>query len=712
MMEEIFSEYFDRDSSMEASGASLRETLSIISRRYIGQNPEGAYRFRAFRTDSFLPEGQGVYDLDLNKKLPEAKDGQYSVIAAKFNKPQAELHTILINSYSKLDVYFNSKLLWQSSPREENLSDMVTAIDLPCEKGWNTLLLKCRKTASGFGCSLGPQMPNWRWLSFLAPFENRYGQGGFVYSRAFDAGEYAPEAIDLSDFESATKMQWYPDMSKGRISNYGALEEVFGNQAGKWACAWTRLAQNFPCKREINLVFSGADFYLDGKKLAQGLISLTGGEYDLLAISRCPELGSWTFSFSAQSEDGAGLEFLPPGNVSGIEGNFLYAGPFKSEPKANVATLYGLLGEADEYCYWRSTENTVIRPYLENECFGRWNYPLGVTLYGLTQTSRVLGATDIDSYVGRHFRECADLHDYCLWDAKTYGYPEMNNQITALKSLDDCGSFGSAMLEFYKDKMNPHTRALASRIAEHISCKQERREDGALYRKSEGNPTMWVDDLYMSIPFLCRYARLSGDDRYIDDAVRQVFLFKKYLFIPEYGVMSHIYDFNRATGTKIPWGRGNGWCLFSISELLEFLPEDHSDRHAILEFFSRLCEGYLKLQGSRGLWHQVLTCPDTYEESSCTAMFTYAFCRAVRFHWVDDNLADRLFVAARKAWKGLRSISIDRFGNIYGVCRGSYYSFTTDYYRDTLGWTLNDTHGTGIIMLAGIEMEKVLKNNE
>ena len=706
-MQETFSSYFDTDSSIAASGASLHETLATIAGRYMGQNPPGAYRFRAFRTDSFIAQTDGTYDLDLNSKLPEAINGQYALIAAKFHKPKAEIHTVLLSCYSKLDFYFNGKLVWQSSAREENISEIITPIDLQCDEGWNTLLFCCRKTTSGFGCGFGPQMPNWRWLSFLAPFGERYGQGGFVYTNAFNFGDIDPAAIDLCGQESDIKTKWYPEMQAGE-AEIGKLNSLFGDAADKWAAAWTTLEQKLHGERKIKFDFSGADFYLDGQKLECGETTLAGGDYDLLAVSKCPADKEWAFAFSAKYEDGTSLALSTPRLVSGTNSPYLYLGPLDEEPDFKIPTLYGLFGQSSK-CYWRSGKFTVIRPYLENECFGRWNYPLGVTLYGLTQTSRVLKRTDIFSYVERHIRECVSLHDYSLWDAKEYGFPEMNNQIAALKSLDDCGSFGSAMLECHKDKMNTQVHAVADRISEHIFNKQERREDGAFYREAGDHATMWVDDLYMSIPFLCRYYKLSGNMQYLDDAAKQVLLFKKYLFMPDSNIMSHVYDFRYNTDTKVPWGRGNGWCLFSTSELLEHLPEDHPKRPEIISFFSKLCEGYLKLQGSRGLWHQVLTHTESYEESSCTAMFTYAFCRAVRLGWVNEELADRLMIAARKAWYGLCSISVDRFGNVYGICRGSYYSFSPEYYRDVLGWVLNDTHGTGIVLLAGIELEKVLR---
>src|SRR5690606_38744186 len=70
--------------------------------------------------------------------------------------------------------------------------------------------------------------------------------------------------------------------------------------------------------------------------------------------------------------------------------------------------------------------------------------------------------------------------------------------------------------------------------------------------------TLWCDDLYMSTPFLCRYAQLTGDSSYLDDAAEQFLLYKKYLWMEEQQYMSHVYDFKFASQTKIAWGRGNG----------------------------------------------------------------------------------------------------------------------------------------------------------
>ena len=159
--------------------------------------------------------------------------------------------------------------------------------------------------------------------------------------------------------------------------------------------------------------------------------------------------------------------------------------------------------------------------------------------------------------------------------------------------------------------------------------------------------------------------------------------------------------------TNVPWGRGNGWVVFSMTELLEVLPEDHPKRNDLIEFLNTLCEGYLALQDDEGMWHQVLNDHESYPETSCTSMFIYAFSRGIRFGWLKNP--EKYVKAIYKAWKGISKTSVDSNGNVYGVCRGSEFSFIADYYKYELGWNLNDTHGTGIVMLAGIEVIRLNK---
>jgi rhamnogalacturonyl hydrolase YesR len=219
------------------------------------------------------------------------------------------------------------------------------------------------------------------------------------------------------------------------------------------------------------------------------------------------------------------------------------------------------------------------------------------------------------------------------------------------------------------------------------------------------NGTLWADDLYMSVPFLCRYAAYKKDPSILDDAASQFEGFKKLLYMEDEKLMAHVYDFRRNMNTGIPWGRGNGWTVFSLSELLMVLSEDHPRRNFLIGFFRDLCAGFLACQGEDGMWHQVLNMPSSYPETSCTAMFICVFSRGIRYNWLEDASAYRM--AAEKAWKALERGSIDAAGNIHGVCRGSEFAFDPRYYAEHLLPRLNDTHGIGIVLLAGTEILKL-----
>lgn len=159
--------------------------------------------------------------------------------------------------------------------------------------------------------------------------------------------------------------------------------------------------------------------------------------------------------------------------------------------------------------------------------------------------------------------------------------------------------------------------------------------------------------------------------------------------------------------TGIPWGRGNGWALFSLSELLEIMPREHPKHETLLEIFRRLSAGYAALQDERGYWHQVLTDLTSYEETSCTAMFIYAMSKGIRHGWYADP--ECYLSCVLKGWGAISTYSVDKDGNVYAVCKGSGFSFTKEYYAEDLFWVINDNHGVGIVLLAGSEVIRLLQ---
>ena len=704
------SEYFAPDQSIyNRIGENVPRVLEIIANRYIGQNPPLPFVYRAFSKRGFLQMKDGRYDLNLQAKLPDAKPGHWAYIYGMLWSEGEKSQELAISSYSPTMVLLNGKTIYRSLVAPETNVKNAVKVTVQLVQGWNGFFIKTQKTAAGFGCILGTSFKRAFPLHFMSPFAERAGQAGWIYSQRVDKDQYADNQTPaVQATEQATGLSWSPAMHWSAAESLRKpCARIFGVQPGKTAYAWSRMMIPGMSKQssKLQIVTAGAtSVWIDGAQVWQGEVGrsevdlkLSPGEHDVL-VSTVSAADDWGFSVS-------GAEFRQPYPVKGCRDPWLYLGPFDaplSSSPAEIQTVSNLFDNKGTPVYWRvDMPETWIRPHLENENYGKWNYQIGVTLYGLLQTARLLERKDVIDYVVRHVNECTQSYEYSLYDRDQYGTQAINHQLVEMSCLDDCGSFGAATLETYKESPTPEIRRVLDVIADYILNKQVKTPDGAFYRVD----TMWIDDLYMSTPFLGRYYKLTGERAYIDEAAKQFLLFKKYLFIPEYKIMSHIYDFGHNMATGIPWGRGNGWCLFSLSEILEMLPLDHPNRPALLDFFNELCKGYLALQGPHGLWHQVLNDPEAYEETSCTAMFAYAFARGVRFGWLKDPA--KYVDAVRKAWKGLTQISVDYLGNVHGVCRGSNYAFTTDYYKYELLWRTNDTHGIGIVMLAGGEVLKL-----
>ncbi|WJH33509.1 glycoside hydrolase family 88 protein [Paenibacillus sp. CC-CFT747] len=736
--------YFqEQESAYYRFGEHEDEILNVLSQRYIGANPQAGFVFRAFPKSGVLQNSEGLYDLNLSRRFPEARPGQWAYGAGRVWSDEERNLDLVIQCLGPVRLFLNGQLSYRSTVIDEMSPDAKVKLNVTFTKGWNTLFIKMKHTPAGFGCLIGSDEAKVRILQVLAPFRERQGMAGWVFSIPVDQ-DIAPDEQDLPDlftYERDSGINWLPKYRWDEEERtLPSLERMYGLQPGQSAYAWTRLDQNKQGYRLVSLSIEASGpitVWIDGKETLKEdkpghfttEIKLASGAHDLLLRCVCGE-ESWGYTFRA-SINGVPLALQAPRQVHSPEKQaWLFAGPFEptTEPDPHdlqrTNRLYVIDKEGKdgpEFTYWRlDMPDAWVRPYYENSMlsnkwtvgsmtnYARWDYPLGVTIYGLLQTGRFLERPDMIRYAVEHVQACTDMYEYSLWDYHQYGFPAINHQLVLMKMLDNCGSFGSAMLEAFRECGDKAFLPVASRIADFMLNKLERREDGAFYRTCPGEysaNTMWADDLYMSTPFLCRYADIMNKASALDEAARQFLLFRNYLFMPEDRIMSHVYDFKYGSATRIPWGRGNGWVLFSLTEVLEALPETHEARPALLEFFDELCKGYLALQSDSGLWHQVLNHPETYLEASCTAMFAYAFARGVRFGWLREP--DRYVDAALLAWRGLTRIAIDRSGNVHGVCSGSRYAFTPDYYNEDLRTVTNDNHGIGIMMLAGTEIAKM-----
>ena len=191
----------------------------------------------------------------------------------------------------------------------------------------------------------------------------------------------------------------------------------------------------------------------------------------------------------------------------------------------------------------------------------------------------------------------------------------------------------------------------------------------------------WIDDMYMIPAVQVQAFRATGDTKYLDRAALAMAAYFDKLQQTN-GLFFH--------GTNAPfyWGRGNGWMAAGSSELLRSLPEKHPQHARILAGYRKMMAALLATQDKDGLWHQLLDKPDSWAETSGSAMFTFAFVTGVKNGWLDEKTYGP---AARKAWLALVGY-LDKDGNLREVCVGTNKGDSERFYNDRPR-AVGDLHG-------------------
>lgn len=179
---------------------------------------------------------------------------------------------------------------------------------------------------------------------------------------------------------------------------------------------------------------------------------------------------------------------------------------------------------------------------------------------------------------------------------------------------------------------------------------------------------LWIDDMYMIIFLQTQAFRATQDMKYITRCAYEMVLYIDQLQ-KEDGLFYH------SQKARLDWGRGNGWMAAAMPLLLKYLPKSNPYYCKIMKSYRKMMKALLANQRESGLWGQLVSDPDSWEETSGSAMFTYAFVEGVYNGWLPAKYAK----AARKAWIGLCS-KLDEHANISDVCLGTDHQNDRDYY--------------------------------
>jgi len=123
------------------------------------------------------------------------------------------------------------------------------------------------------------------------------------------------------------------------------------------------------------------------------------------------------------------------------------------------------------------------------------------------------------------------------------------------------------------------------------------------------------------------------------------------------------------------WGRGQGWALLGLLDVLDELPPEHARRQELTAAAVRLVDAMIRVQREDGHWFAVVGDPGSGDETSTAAFMAAGMLRAVRSRLCDDEVRR----AAERALKAALG-STDERGNLRGVSAAVNACTTPSHY--------------------------------
>jgi unsaturated rhamnogalacturonyl hydrolase len=349
----------------------------------------------------------------------------------------------------------------------------------------------------------------------------------------------------------------------------------------------------------------------------------------------------------------------------------------------------------------------------------KWDYTAGLFTLSLLKLNE---RTPYDSHV--KFSERA-IGSFVAPDGKIQGYRPEEYQLDALNP-------GKTVLALWQITHDERYKNAATILRRQLDP-QPRTFDGGFWHKQRYTNQMWLDGIYMALPFYAECAKFFGEpEASFDDIAKQFHLIDEHTYDAKTGLNYHGWDAakvqpwaNPATGCSSNfWGRAMGWYAMALVDTLDYFPTNHPARPQIIATLKKLSAGVVKFQDAKtGLWWQVMDQDDrkgNYLEATASAMFVYALAKGVNHGYLSRDYA----TAAVKGYGGIvKNLIKDDGGGKWSLTQccsvaglggspsnGKMRDGSFDYYVSE-PVVSNDLKGVGPFILAGIELQQLTRTN-
>ncbi|WP_390592137.1 DUF4861 family protein [Simiduia litorea] len=287
-------------------------------------------------------------------------------------------------------------------------------------------------------------------------------------------------------------------------------------------------------------------------------------------------------------------------------------------------------------------------------------------------------------------------------------------------NIDDINN-GKMLLRLYQRTGIEKYRLAADILRDQLSH-HPKTSNGAFWHKQRYPYQLWLDGVYMGMPFLAEYSKQFEQGESFAQAVHEFEVAKEKLSAPN-GLLFHAWDEKAAqnwadpkTGlSKFHWSRGMGWYAMALVDMLEILPEDQAELRAILQRqLTELAVVLVRYQDDSGVWYQITDMPDAtgnYLEASGSSMFVYALAKGINLGLLPETYK----VAMMNGYQGIvrEFVSLDPDGDVHlnGICQVAGLGFGRDgsyrYYQSE-PIVADDIKGLTPFIMASVQISKLL----
>lgn len=356
----------------------------------------------------------------------------------------------------------------------------------------------------------------------------------------------------------------------------------------------------------------------------------------------------------------------------------------------------------------------VIEHYLKAyaEAFGRtdrdiWNYEDGCVLIGLNALYEAGGDEryfdSLRMFIDRYIGEDGHIR---LYDPTEYNI--------------DYIPAGRVLYPLYERTGREKYRTAIECLMNQLRA-QPRTKLGSFWHKGIYPNQVWLDGLYMGLPFYAMYEHCFGGSAHYADILAQFTNARDTLYDEEQRLYYHAYCESRdifwcdkATGlSQNFWTRAIGWHLMAFADVYEYLP-DEKQKQTLLQLWQEAMDGMLcRRDPQTGMFWQLTALPNepgNYPETSGSLMVAYSLMKGARLGiWPNRRYAEvgvEILMAVEARMFRLDGGAL----HLGGICKGAGVGPDGNFRRDgSVAYYLSEAvvedeqKGVGVCMMAYAE---------